>query len=566
MVTVRWAIAVAVMAAAACTATSPGATDDRAPAHPLRLGGTVPSPRPLVTEPAAGWFEAACDLPLDHLRLIRRGYVPGRSPEILVVPREPNFFGGFGSTTHSGPWDYVQRVPLAFYGPGFIRDAGDVSLQREVTLADLAPTLADLLGARWPGDRPGRVLDEVLVPARDRPRPPRVILTVVWDGGGWNVLDRWPGAWPFLRSLMHRGASVQDVTVGSSPSVTPAIHTTIGTGTFPRQHGIVDIPIRDGAGTVNSYEARSPTYLEIQTLADMYDRQVGNRSKIGMLAYKSWHLGMIGHGAYIPGGDRDIAVIAERTQGALVTNPSWYSLPSYLQEVDGFEDDVRTVDLDDGRIDSKWMGHEVLDDATKLRHTPVWTLYQTRLLKALLENEGYGDDRVTDLFFVNYKQIDDVGHDWNMLNPEMREVLGYADDALEDLAAHLDRTVGRGEWVVVYTADHGQSPDPKAVGAWPIHMGILTENVARHFGLEIKELFQDTRPVGFWLDAATMAVEGITQGEIADFVIDYRLEDDVRDDGDIPAQYQERRREPVFAAAFPSRSLPRIWRCATRHR
>ena len=140
------------------------------------------------------WFDAACALPLDYIKRVRRGYFAGRSPEILFVPREPSFFGAFTSTSHSGPWPYVQEVPLVFYGPGFIRAAGDIAPSRDVTLADLAPTLAELLDTHAPPGVQGRAVSEALLPEEERRGRPKLIVTLVWDGGGWNVLHQWPDA------------------------------------------------------------------------------------------------------------------------------------------------------------------------------------------------------------------------------------------------------------------------------------------------------------------------------------------------------------------------------------
>src|SRR5918997_7212201 len=124
--------------------------------------------------------------------------------------------------------------------------------------------------------------------------------------------------------MMEKGTSMGNAEVGSSPSVTPAVHTNLGTGTFPKQHGIVDIPVREGLETYGAYDGFTPRFLQVPTLADLYDRRTDNEALIGMFAYKPWHLGMIGHGAYMEGGDHDIAVISEKTQGDLITNPEWY--------------------------------------------------------------------------------------------------------------------------------------------------------------------------------------------------------------------------------------------------
>jgi arylsulfatase A-like enzyme len=506
------------------------------------------------------WFYAACDLPSTHLRRIRRGYVPGRSPDVIMVPRKPNFFGGFTITTHAGPWGYLQAVPLVFYGPGFIAARGELTPDRRVTVADVAPTLAQLLGLRWPADRPGRPLREVLEPAASRAEDLRMILTVVWDGGGYNVLDAWPQAWPRLGALMRRGASVGNAAVGSSPSVTPAIHATIGTGAYPKQHQVTDIPVRVNGEIENAFGGMSPEHLRLPTLGDLYDRATNNRAQVGLLAEKSWHLGMLGHGAYADGGDKDIAVMWTKGE-RLVTNPSYYSLPSYLKDVGGIEQAARRVDLDDGHADGAWMNH-LLADASKRRLSPVWGLYQTKLLKKLFTRERFGRDRTTDLFFTNYKDIDLVGHVYNMLNPEMRSTISYSDEALGELVDYLDRHVGRRKWVLVLTADHGQGPDPARVGAWPIGIEPLEEDIADHFGVDAKELFVDERPTGLWLDREFAAGRGISPERVSSYLLGYRLKDNVAPGDVIPTDYRERERERLFTAAFPAARLGEVWACA----
>ncbi|HEV3473474.1 MAG TPA: alkaline phosphatase family protein, partial [Actinomycetota bacterium] len=298
------------------------------------------------SEPSGGgvttrrtWREATCAMPRAWLKRSLRGYYPVRSPDLSFVPVEPHFFGEFKkTTTHSGPWDYLQKVPLVLYGPGFIRAQGPVAVDREVTVADLAPTYARLLRTRFPERRPGDPLGKALLPRDERNGKPRIIVTVVWDGGGWNTLQHWPNAWPTLQRLMTEGTSITDALVGSNPSVTPAIHANIGTGTFPARHGIVSIPQRRNGRIQDSWAFNSPHNLEVTTLADVYDRAVNNRAKIGMLAEQNWHLGMIGHGAALRGADRDVAVLTRTSP--FTTNTNYYRLPRYINDVWGFKKDV----------------------------------------------------------------------------------------------------------------------------------------------------------------------------------------------------------------------------------
>nr|MBA2600429.1 alkaline phosphatase family protein [Actinomycetota bacterium] len=375
------------LVAAACTSEEPEEDGEVAAPSIAPQARFTPTQLEPVTEPADGWRASGCSLPLEYVRRIRRGNYPGRSPDVIVVPREPNFFGAFTSTSHSGPWDYLQKVPLVFYGPGFIEPEADLSLDREVTLADLAPTLAELLDVEFP-TAVGRPIEGVLDPTRAG--PPKLIVTVVWDGGGWNTLRTWPDQWPHLKKLMAGGTSVQDVIVGSSPSVTPAIHTNIGTGAFPKQHGTVGIPIREEDGTMSiAFDNKSPDHVEIPMLGDTYDAATGNAAEVGMFAFKGWHMGMMSHGALAPGGDKDIAILAN-TQEKFVTNPNLFEVPSYVEDITGLEDYVRSVDQADGELDDKWMGHEVLDQPSERRDTPAWTLFQTKIIKTVLSREGFG--------------------------------------------------------------------------------------------------------------------------------------------------------------------------------
>lgn len=547
----------------ACTGEGSATRDEPRSQPAVRADRPVFTPPTLRAAPSFdSWFESACALPEAEVQRIRRGHFPGRSPDLYMVPREPNFFGGFTSTSHSGPWEYLQRIPLLFYGPGFFRTSG--SIQRpDTTLADIAPTLAELTDTELSDRAVGHPVQEALGDSSDR--APKLIVVVIWDGGGWNVLETWPRSWPFLKRLMDRGTSVTNATVGSSPSVTPAVHATIGTGAFPKQHGVVDMHLRtEEDEMVRSFVSGSPQFINLPTYGDLHDLDTDNQAEIGMFAYHEFNMGMMGHGSFLPGGDRDIQIISPSAPTVEFTaTEEYFSLPDYLDDIGGFERLKREVDGRDGKIDGEWRGRS-LDDLHDVRHSPVWVQFQTKLIKEVIEREGFGDDDIPDLLFVNYKQIDDAGHDWNMLNPEMKDVIEETDNELRNLVRFLDRQVGEQEWAMALTADHGQAPDALRARAWPIGISILATDLGEHFGVPKEDLIDETRPTGLWLNDEGLATHGITAGEIADFIIDYRIEDNTTESKTLPPEYDTRRREPVFSSAFPSTEMGRVWNCTQR--
>jgi len=80
------------------------------------------------------------------LDMYARSYFPGRSGQIMVVPREGEILTRPGADVpfmHGSPWSYDTRIPILFWGPRYIRSA---RLTEPATQQDVAPTIAQALG------------------------------------------------------------------------------------------------------------------------------------------------------------------------------------------------------------------------------------------------------------------------------------------------------------------------------------------------------------------------------------------------------------------------------------
>jgi hypothetical protein len=511
----------------------------------------APTPRiartdePAVIDPV----ERACELEDRVLVRLWRGFDTKRSEDIVVVPKEPNYFGSFHVTSHTGPWDYVQEIPLVLYGPGFIR-AG-ASPDAHANLVDLYPTIGEIVGIELPV-RAGRPLGDAL--EQDRESIPELIVVIMWDGVGRNVLERWPGRWPNLKRLEAGGATYLDATVGSSPSITPASHATLGTGWWPRTHGVTAIRMRVDGKVGRSFRRLNPGSLRRSTFADDIDREFANRSLVGLVGWQTWHLGMLGHGSATPGADGDLVGLIHK-DGRVAGNPSFYLTPRYLSHTrPGINRRLDLTDRADGAADGRWLGHDVA-----LKHSPGWVTYETDVVMSLLTRGGFGTDEVPDLLLANFKMTDAVGHFYTMDSREMAEVLEAQDAALGLILEHLEST-GVG-FVVVVTADHGHTPAPQATGAWPISQTELVSDLDGRFDVPGgRSLVEESHAAGYFLDRAVMDELGLDALEIARWLNDYRLGDN--SPGPVPPSYAARAGDRIFEAAFPGSRMDEVIRCA----
>lgn len=515
-------------------------------------------------------LRAACDLPFRWVRALYRGWDAGgaRDFDLALVPHPPNYMGSVTDTSHSGPYDFLQKVPLVFYGPNHISRRGPVRIEREVTLADVAPTAAATMGFDFPA-RAGKPLNEIL---REGADPPRLIVTAVIDGGGWNVLRRWPNSWPRLEELMQQGASIEGATVGSSPSITPATHTNLSTGLFPNRHGVTAIVVRTDRGEltesftpvgetigVATMDARAS--LRTTTLGDLWDLENDNEALIGMVAPGFLQLGMVGRGSALEGADKDTVAVLSKKRLDWETNPEFYSLPDYVNtDVRGPRKDKEAVDRADGSVDGQWRGHDI----SPVYASPALAPWENRTIQALIEREGFGKDEVTDLFYINYKAPDAAGHIYNMIAPEQADTLESVDTAIGDLTDWLDKEIGTGEYVLIVTADHGQTP--LEAGGWPIRPLEIIDDLNEAFDRASNDrgVIEDTSAHTLFMNRTELRTNGVTPEEVADFLYDYRIGDNVSEADPFPPEFAGREGERIFDSVIPGRLLDDVYTCVRR--
>ena len=481
---------------------------------------------------------------------VKRGYFPGRSGDLQLV-LEPwntsNYANESLALEHNDPrsshamtWGYLDRVPITVYAPGIVTKPE--TRDEVVTLADLAPTTAHLMGFDH-STKDGTVLPGI--PSSGT--PPKVIVTFVIDGGGWNVFTHWNNSWPYLRQLMGKSLVYRNAFMGSFPTVTACAHATIGTGVFPHLHGISGHNVRYKGKPAKAYGAighADPSFIAVPTLADAWSDHTGHRAWIGEIGYQIWHLGMIGKGGTKPLGDKPVAVYFDEdvTKDWAPQNPDLYRMPNGMPTRSSLTNLLQQY------------GENELDVGAgrKLCCSPPIVHYQGDVIAAALRNEPVGQGDVTSLLYVNYKMPDYTGHVYNFLHPEEARVIRHVDLELRRLVKMLEARFKPGEYAVIVTADHGQCPLVDTAGGVRLDPIQLEQDIGTAFGKSVVGLVEVVWPSEVYLSGTALWDAGITRGEIAAFLRDYRYRDNIGPYVAADAIDEGRLNRPEFSAVFPT--------------
>ncbi|HEY9842538.1 MAG: alkaline phosphatase family protein [Candidatus Sericytochromatia bacterium] len=470
-------------------------------------------------------------------RAIAFSYLPDRSGHLFflthrfdpVLFQSGNYsFDGFShlagkriaheGDTHGSVWNYDVEIPLLFYGPGLVTP-GQV-LEDPATQQDLVPTYARLIGGVPPRDAlHGQVLSKPFVAGA---APPRAILTLVLDQGGWQYYRAHPKAWPNLRRLMQQGTLYTRARVSHLDAETAVGHVAIGTGAYPYQHGIISNNFFLGPlGQRSSLLGpdRSPVFINSPTLADAWDLQRKNEPIVFSYAYADRAaIGMAGHGSLYGGGDRDLVFWYDRKTGGLTTNQNYYQLPDYLKNhlIRPYLDKV----LDKDR---KWFGHNV-DNFDGVNNTPAQVAFDADAFLQVLEHEPIGQDETADLVFLTLKATDACGHGFGYESDECGSTFAEEDRQAARIIEAFERKVGRGRALVVLTADHGGAPLAALSGG----QGIKSELIRAELNKRLdkldngEELFYDMLASQFYVNEAEMKRNGLSWEQLRQVLLDYR--------------------------------------------
>jgi len=370
------------------------------------------------------------------------------------------------------------------------------------------------------------VLGSLLViqgPAAQTPAAakPKLIVMISVDQMRADYIDRFQHQWTRgLKRLISDGAWFRQADFPYYNTVTCAGHASISTGAIPAVHGMVLNQwweannsrivscTDDDAQKLVSYGGpatgvgMSASNVMTPTLADELRMQ-------GTAAPRVVSISLKGRSAVTMGGRRPDAVIwLDETSGEWVTSTAFAKdtapyFAAYIakhplkDEVGRPWDRVLPTDryLYDGSAEGRQRTYLITKDFPHVvkgtgtaggafldawESSPFSDAYLAGLAGAAIDGLKLGRGPGIDYLSVSFSALDKVGHDFGQDSHEVQDVMIRLDAGIGELLDQLDREIGKGNYLVGLSSDHGVSPVPERVKALGFDAGrISTTAVGR---------------------------------------------------------------------------------------
>ena len=332
---------------------------------------------------------------------------------------------------------------------------------------------------------------------------PKLVVGIVVDQMRWDYLYRYQDRYTDggFKRLLKEGFSNENTYIPYLPTYTAIGHSTIYTGSVPAIHGIAgnDFIIQatgqdmyctqddsvSGVGTTSKAGKMSPKNLLVSTVTDQLKLSNNFRSKVYGVSLKD-------RGGILPAGHfADAAFWFDGESGNWVTStfymnelPTWLTKFNEKKLADKYLSKWNTLypietykqsEKDGNEYRQSYKGAEKMqfpydlaalkkDNGLGLiRSTPFGNTLTKDIALAILENEKLGKNEkgITDFLAVSFSSTDYVGHQFSPNTIETEDTYLRLDQDLAELFTYLDKNIGKNEYLVFLTADHGGAHNPK---------------------------------------------------------------------------------------------------------
>jgi hypothetical protein len=167
------------------------------------------------------------------------------------------------------------------------------------------------------------------------------------------------------------------------------------------------------------------------------------------------------------------------------------------------------------------------------RTTPFANTFTFDFAKAAIESEGLGKNTVTDFLAVSISSTDYVGHSFGPNSVEIEDVYLRLDKDIESFLNYLDKNIGKGNYTLFLSADHGVAHVPAFLKEHKIPGGTFEDgDILKDLNTKIEEKFgvksgvKTVMNYQVYLNDKNILDQGKSMPEVIQFVIDALKEKD----------------------------------------
>lgn len=287
-----------------------------------------------------------------------------------------------------------------------------------------------------------------IIPSTAQVERPRLVVGLVVDQMRWDYLYYYYNDYGAdgLKRLLDEGFSYENTQINYSPAVTAIGHSSIYTGSVPAFTGI--------AGNW-FWENGQPTYCCADTTvksvgSDSREGQMSPRKMLGTTIGDELHLATDFHSKVIGVALKDRAAILPAGHSANAAY--WWDTSAghfvsstfYMNDLPQWVKDFNKANHTKPKFNIK-----TNDDGVTMTF---------RMAEAAVDNERLGQTAgQTDMLAISISSTDAIGHEYSTRGPENKSVYLRLDRDVATFLKHLDEEVGKGNYLLFLTADHGAS-------------------------------------------------------------------------------------------------------------
>ncbi|HUJ49031.1 MAG TPA: alkaline phosphatase family protein [Bryobacteraceae bacterium] len=334
-----------------------------------------------------------------------------------------------------------------------------------------------------------------LFAANETPKRPRLVLAIVIDQFRYDYLLRFRNDYNSgFKRLLEQGAVFHDAHLIHSTTVTAVGHSTFLSGAPPSVSGIISNEWYDRAshqmvtsvfdpkskmvGGVPGEPGSSPRRMLVSTVGDEL-KMHGVESKIIGVSIKD-------RGAILPAGH-----MADGAYWYDADSNHWVTSTYYHAELPDWVRELNSEQIYQRYLGANWLPFDAPNESAKpfcsmaagsevrfcgsLEATPWGNEMIEEFAERAIGGEMLGSHSGTDILTVSFSSNDYVGHAVGPDDPAVRDISIRTDRLLGKLLDFIDARVGKGNTIVVLTADHGVAPVPEVNQARNMPGGRLSE-------------------------------------------------------------------------------------------